>query len=516
MVWRADDPQGNESAKVRWDIVPYTRGRVLDLGCGHWKTFPHFIGVDNGNHWGQASANLMVPTCERLDLVASQSCDAVFSSHLLEHIKDYKSALKEWWRVIKMGGHLCLYLPHKDFYPNIGQPGANPDHKHDFLPDDIIDAMKDVGGWDLLENQERNDEDHYSFFQVYKKTQGRNHCFTCNNPKPAKTAAVVRYGAFGDAIQSSSVLPWLKEQGYHITFYTVPGAYDVIKHDPHIDKFIIQDREQVPNHFLMEFWAHEAKKYDRWINLSGSVEGTLLPGPHSDGSRWPISTRRRVMNVNYLEWTHELAEVPFPPRQRFYPTPEERAWARKMRDRIPGKAILWSLAGSSVHKAWPHLDAVVARIMLEIPGAHVVMVGDEAASLLERGWEDETRVWRRSGVWNIRESMAFCEVADVIVGTETGLLNAAGLLDVPKVVTLSHSSAENLTKHWKRTIALTPENVHCYPCHLLHKASELGDAWSRCWKHEETGTSMCQYQIGPATMWDALVRSLRLTEREAA
>ena len=48
MVWRAEDPQGNEAAKVKWDIIPYTRGIVLDLGCGPHKAFPHFIGVDSG------------------------------------------------------------------------------------------------------------------------------------------------------------------------------------------------------------------------------------------------------------------------------------------------------------------------------------------------------------------------------------------------------------------------------------------------------------------------------------
>ena len=33
MVWRIDDPQGFEADKVRFEIVPYTRGIGLDLGC---------------------------------------------------------------------------------------------------------------------------------------------------------------------------------------------------------------------------------------------------------------------------------------------------------------------------------------------------------------------------------------------------------------------------------------------------------------------------------------------------
>ena len=46
-MWQASDPQGNEAAKVRWDIVEFTRGKGLDLGCGPNKAFPHFIGVDS-------------------------------------------------------------------------------------------------------------------------------------------------------------------------------------------------------------------------------------------------------------------------------------------------------------------------------------------------------------------------------------------------------------------------------------------------------------------------------------
>ena len=50
MVWRRKDPEGNESQKIRYEIVPYTAGLVLDLGCGSETAFPHFIGVDNYHH----------------------------------------------------------------------------------------------------------------------------------------------------------------------------------------------------------------------------------------------------------------------------------------------------------------------------------------------------------------------------------------------------------------------------------------------------------------------------------
>ena len=48
MVWKQENTQGNESRKIRWEIVEHTRGRGLDVGCSNYKPFGHFIGVDSG------------------------------------------------------------------------------------------------------------------------------------------------------------------------------------------------------------------------------------------------------------------------------------------------------------------------------------------------------------------------------------------------------------------------------------------------------------------------------------
>ncbi len=511
MVWRREDPEGAESAKIRWELVPYTRGTGLDLGSGAFKGFPHFIGVDNLKDtqlFGQPmKPDIVVPTCEKLSLFGSQSMDFVFSSHLLEHIEDYKAALKEWWRVIKVGGHLCLYLPHKSFYPNIGQEGSNPDHKHDFLPADIISAMEQLAeGWDLLENQERNDGNEYSFFQVYKKLGHKAHLRSCDKPKPEKTAAVIRYGAFGDAIQAASVLPVLKRLGYHVTFYTVPRAYEVIKHDPHIDRFVLQDPDQVPNAALGDFFKYLAKKYDKLVNLCESVEGTFLAMHDRAPSRFSHAARHRLMNVNYIEFAHLIADIPYEPKQGFYATKEEKEWARKERQKIGGDyVVMWSLAGSSVHKHWPHMDALIARFMVSRPNVRLVMVGDELCQMLEAGWEKEPRVVRRSGVWSIRQTLAFLEQCDMVIGPETGVLNAAAMMPMPKIIFLSHSSVENLTRDWVNTVSLEPKDTPCYPCHTLHYGFELCQPGYMAieGKMERVG-SLCQVNITPDQAWEAI------------
>jgi len=513
MVWRAEDPQGNESGKIRYELVPYTRGRGLDLGCGPSKAFPHFIGVDDYTATAQFGTQMkpdVVCDVTKLDVFGSASMDFVYSSHCLEHVVDTTATLKEWWRVVKPGGHLVLYLPHGDFYPKCGTPNANPDHKRDLYPQEVVDLMKVIGSWDLVRNEDRNEDREYSFFQVYRKRTDGKHLYSHRNPKPTKRAAVCRYGAFGDSIQASSILPGLKEQGYHITFYCTPRAQEVIQHDPHVDEWYIQDTDQVPNGALPEFWAWEAKKYDKFINLSESVEGTLLALPGRTNHSWPINLRRKYMDTNYFEFAHDMAGVPLPPRPMFYATDAEKMWAKKERAAIGGDVlIMYSLAGSSVHKVWPHQDSFFARILLKYKDARIVTVGDEMSQMLEIGWEKEPRVVCKAGKYTIRQSMALLAECDMIVGPETGMLNAAAHMDLPKIVLLSHSSANNLTKYWVNTAALEPRNTACFPCHVLHYS------FDHCCRDEITGTAKCASDISVDQAWEAFEASFRGWRRDS-
>jgi len=505
VTWCATDPQGNEADKVKYEIVPYTRGVVLDLGCGPKKAFPHFLGVDSCKDtelFGiQIKPDLRVDDCADLsNTIEDASVDAVFSSHLLEHIENYQAALKDWWRCVKVGGHLALYLPHKDFYPNVGQPGANPDHKHDFAPQDIIDAMTDVGGWDLLVREERNGGQEYSFLLVFQKCSHGMHLQSWMLPKPErKTACVVRYGGWGDLLQMANVLPTLKAQGFHVTVMTTPKGQDVIKTDPHVDAWFIQDQDQVPNQELPKFFDVMSKKFDRFINLCESVEGTLLAMPGRMNHGWPHDVRHKYMNTNYLEFTSELAGVPYENNLKFYPTAKETADA-KARLLPGGFNIVWALSGSSQHKFYPGQDAVIANILSNHKDCRIFLVGDQACRILEMGWEKEPRVVALSGEIGIRDTLALAKVADAVVGCETGVLNAVAFEANRKVVLLSHSSNENLTKHWENTFVMVPPpTLACYPCHRLHYTME------HCQEDKETGAAMCQRLIDPIDVYAAII-----------
>ena len=518
MTWSLANSKNDESSKIRWEIIPYFHGRVLDIGCGAYKCFPHFIGVDNGHHWGRMGVDVLCDAT-KLDLFAGQSVDTVYSSHLLEHIHYDKvpEVLREWCRLLKPGGHLILYLPDENQYPKVGSEFANPDHKWNVNYDKVLAAMELVPrGWDLIDYQVRSETDEYSLYFVFRMVQGREHALSYQLPKPSKTCAIVRYGAIGDQIMTSSLFPRLKDQGYHLTLYCQDNdGYQAIRHDPYVDRFILQGKDEVPPQFLEEFWNYTRKKYDKWINLCESVEGTLLASPGRANWEWPNELRAKYLDRNYLEWTHELAGVPGPFKPEFYSTIEEKAWARKTAARWGEVNILWSLSGSSGHKVWPHLDAVMHHVLHKYSNVHFCLVGDEFSRILQNGWdkweEDKfvdvnPRVHCKSGLWSIRQSMAFAEEADIIIGTETGLLNAAGMMNAWKIITLSHSSQEMLTKHWRNVIALEqPQGVGCnkHPCRQLHGGNNR-DAWEDCPQEKTTGTALCQFHIGPEMMIQAI------------
>ena len=514
MVWKKEAPYCPEASKIRWETVPYTRGLGYDIGCGAEKVWPHAIGIDNRKDTGmfgiQMNPDLTIPdACDLSRIIVSGQADWVFSSHLLEHIVEYKKALKEWWRILKDGGYLILYLPHKNFYPNIGQPGSNPDHKHDLLPTDIIEAMKEIGGWDLVVNEERNQDNEYSFYIVLKKYSDKKmHRFSCNEPKPTKTCAVVRYGAWGDVIQMSSILPALKAEGYHITLYSVPRAYEAVAHDPNIDRVILQDHEQVPNAWLGPFWDYIRKKYDKFINLSESVEGSLLAMPdRTEAKYWSKEARHAHMNQNYVEFTHKIAGVPYTkPLMRFVPTPEEVKWAKEQAKNSAGAPlIMWVLAGSSVHKIWPHVDPVMQQILKVFPNARVVTVGDERCkTIIEPAWEKEPRIIRKSGVWSIRDTMAFARECNLVIGPETGVMSAVAMEPMPKIVFLSHSSVENLTQDWENTHSLFSTETPCSPCHKMIYT------WADCVKDEATGTAHCMAHLKPELVWKTILEALEI------
>lgn len=500
MVWDPRTSNGNETAKIRWRVAHYCRGAGLDVGCGPWKIFANAVGID-GNGYPEAGPHgpNLVMDCAQLPIFQDGAFDFVYSSHLLEHIVATTATLREWIRVLDVGGYLILYLPHRDFYPNMCQPGANPDHKHDFIPEDILGILRELGGLTLLVNEERNSGDEYSFLLVLRKEPPLHAFADATRPRPSKTAAIVRPGIYGDALWASSVAYHLKGQGYHVTAYVEPRGEEVLRHDPNIDELLVTDPAVVPAAMYGPFWEAEKGRYDRWINLTESVEDRLLLFSHQVAFEWPAKVRRELCGRNYLEHVHHVAGVDGELQQRFYPTVEERSWAWTQRQSIEGPIVALVPTGSTWPKHWPWATELVNY--LAAVGVHVVILGDTR----DLRFENSPCIHVRSPAeWSIRQSMTFCvEAADAVVGQETGVLNAVALERCRKVVLLSHSNGEQLTRDWENTVALAGD-APCYPCHQVHLQAKT------CTKDPTGKHAACQESISMGAVVRALdLRSLK-------
>lgn len=314
--------------------------------------------------------------------------------------------------------------------------------------------------------------------------------------KPQGDCLVIRYGAIGDMLQASSVFSALAEQGHRITLNTYASSLKVVKVDPHVQEAILQERDQVTQAELSEYWHHLGRGFDRVVNLSGSVEQSLVSSPGDKSWSWPKEFRDLLFGVDYLTAQHAKSGVlGVPPRPKFYPTTEEARWAAKYIKGLPRPVIVWALSGSSPNKSYPHTDNVVAALMLETP-ASVVFVGDLLCQLLESGWANEPRVRARSGRWSIRKALAIAQVADVVVGPDTGVLSAVSHETMPKIMLLAHNSPKNFST-WRNTQILTGKS-DCYPCHKLHTS------WATCRQDDETGAAQCMASISPDRVYETI------------
>jgi len=141
-------PVGTESRKSYRDKIAngffdkYLSGEtILEIGYkggvdGTVPIVPQAIGID-----------LDYPDYDGIRLpFPDESQDAVYSSHCLEHIKDYRSTLRDWYRVLKVGGYLIIVVPHQHLYERRCELPSrwNDDHKRFYTPSSLLREIEEV------------------------------------------------------------------------------------------------------------------------------------------------------------------------------------------------------------------------------------------------------------------------------------------------------------------------------------------------------------------------------------
>jgi SAM-dependent methyltransferase len=116
----------NETSKAKqyWGPIEHaaTQGRGIDIGCGPDPVSPDARRFDIED--GDANC---------VSKYVMEKFDFVYSSHCLEHMHDPKITILDWWKLVKPGGYLFIYVPDEDLYEQGVFPSRfNTDHKATF------------------------------------------------------------------------------------------------------------------------------------------------------------------------------------------------------------------------------------------------------------------------------------------------------------------------------------------------------------------------------------------------
>lgn len=398
-----------------------------------------------------------------LEVFADNSLDHVLVTPILGQLDDPRALLEEAARKLKMGGHLILLT-----LVNCDENG-----QVQFNPESTRELLRSIAHWRIKEDMQGRGK----HLLILKKVEGRKG-LDASRARAGKRACIARYGALGDAIILTPLIRQLKKDGYEVTLNISTYCSPVFENNPHIDNILIQERDLIPNHLLGRYWDHWSPEYELYINLSESLEGDLLivegRPPFFSSKEW----RHSRCNKNYYEYTMQRAGYKLDSvsasnfrGELFFTRAEERR-AQEFWQTLRGKfVIVWAMNGSSHHKVYPMQEALLREWFRDHEDARCVTVGDEAARMLEF---PHFQCIPRAGKWSIRESLISTKYAQVVIGPETMITNAAGCFPTPKIVLLSHSTHENLTKYFENDHSLSPDvsSAPCYPCHQLHYTKE--------------------------------------------
>lgn len=301
---------------------------------------------------------------------------------------------------------------------------------------------------------------------------------------------ICRFGGVGDNLIASSVLRPLKKMGYMIDVISEGDASAVFLNNPFIDKLSIKKQGDVPQEGWQKWFAARSNEYDLLVNLSNSCETRHALHYHNTWFHWPDAYRRKLCAGSYLETACDIVGVPHDFGPLYYPTENEMIEAERLKQKIGPRYVTWILSGSRVDKIYPYAAMAVGRIIreLDIP---VVMSG-VGEKQNEMAVQMKDHVARQNGTrdrvhiavaheampkgmrWGIRTAFASIMASDLVITPDTGAAWAVAFEPMPKIVMVSHASAENITKHWVNTETLhaDPNRVPCWPCHKLHDSIE--------------------------------------------
>jgi hypothetical protein len=296
--------------------------------------------------------------------------------------------------------------------------------------------------------------------------------------KKKEKILILRGGqGIGDLLFTTPIPRLLAAEGYSVDVAVWPANQAVYAFNPYVKNLIYYPE---PDQYLE--WKEKLEKdYKRIVYLGDTLEVKYLH--RTDGLFGPIPSleerRAAAVGQNYINETVRTAGFDIPPgkfyRPELYLSGEETKIIDRYREELAlsgKKIVFWNLNGSTKNKCVVRGFHYLREVLAQVPNSvHWIVDGFESEFA---NMPQDPRVKHSS--WDLRTSLLLTQLADVVIGPESALVNAAGAYDTPKVIFYSHSAPENLGIGYRNHYPICP-SCDCHPCYLLTLD------WSEVWNH---------------------------------
>jgi len=288
-----------------------------------------------------------------------------------------------------------------------------------------------------------------------------------------KRAIIVRGGrGIGDLLFTTPIPQLLHREGYQVDVAVWPQNRAAYLHNPYVAEMVRypQGREET----AWEVWVEELERtYGLVASLAFTVERAFLHKTDGQFGEIPSLVERRAQAVgkNYYDETVRAAGFTLKEGEHFRPEiylslQEEEILAEFAAEKAArgDKVVLWNFNGSTRNKQIVHGFRYLKAVLAQVPESRHYIVSD--VHFATSAMPADERIVHVGGQWNLRTALVMTRAADLVVGPESALVNAAGAWETPKIILYSHSAPENLGHHFANHYPIVPA-CDCSPCYLI-------------------------------------------------
>jgi hypothetical protein len=315
-----------------------------------------------------------------------------------------------------------------------------------------------------------------------------------------KKVLMMRPGsALGDAVFVTPIPRILAERGEEVHVCCEADVRPVFENNPHIAGFI-----ECPKPHKWDGWEAKYREletqFDHIYHTHGHVEVGLLHRTDVCWGKVPNAHQRKEVAAgkNYQDSIFEsigLEERGLLPEFYFSDAENKmRFELRQLLDKDKKKLVVWQWDGSTLSKLLVWAPKWLRETMNYYSDT-VHYVYAEDANLKAQIPADE-RVLDALGKFSVRESIMATSIADLVIGPESFIVNAAAAWPIHKILFLSHSAPENLAKYYINCDCITPNaEVTCHPCYLIQIDFQR--------VYDPVKRGICREFVRNCNVWDA-------------